>query len=116
MKLITGKQEFTAKLQDNATVKAFQAMLPLTLDMTELNGNEKYADLPGKLPQQASNPGRIENGDIMLYGSSTIVLFYESLQTPYSYTPIGRVEDPSGLKKALGAGKATVSFLLTSDK
>ena len=32
--------DFSAKLNDSAAAKAFYAMLPLTLDMAELNGNE----------------------------------------------------------------------------
>ncbi|WP_052695774.1 cyclophilin-like fold protein [Hymenobacter sp. AT01-02] len=42
-----GMSTFRATLQDNPT--AFEALLPLTVPMTELNGNEKYADLLGPL-------------------------------------------------------------------
>ena len=38
-------------------------MLPLTLNMIELNGNEKYADLPEDLPTRASNPRTIQSVD-----------------------------------------------------
>ena len=34
-----GDKEFTATLVDNLTAAAFRAMLPLTINMTELNGN-----------------------------------------------------------------------------
>ena len=37
-----GSKKFTASLLDNPTATAFRAMLPLTINMTELNGNEKY--------------------------------------------------------------------------
>ena len=57
----------------NAAARAFAAQLPLTLDMSELNGNEKHADLPKALPANASRPGTIRNGDLMLYGADTLV-------------------------------------------
>ena len=69
--------------------------------MTELNGNEKYFYLDDALPTDASRPDGIRAGDLMLYGSECIVLFYESFSTAYSYTPIGRVQNPEGLTEAV---------------
>ena len=46
----------------------------------------------------------------MLYRSNTIVLFYESFDTSYSYARIGRLDDPVGLAEVLGAGDVTVTF------
>ena len=46
----------------------------------------------------------------MLYGASCFVLFYDTFQSAYSYTPIGRIEDTAGLKHALGSGAVTVRF------
>lgn len=84
----------------------------MTVNMVELNGNEKYVDLPGNLPTNASNPGTIQTGDLMLYGSSTLVLFYKTLSTSYSYTRIGRIDDPSGLAAAVGSGNIRVTYEL----
>jgi hypothetical protein len=105
-----GNSTFAATLRDNPTARAFAALLPLSIDMTELNGNEKFFKLPSRLPTQESVPRAIQAGDLMLYGSNTLVLFYESSSTTYSYTAIGRVDDPSGLKAALGGGNSTVAF------
>lgn len=85
-------------------------LLPLTVNMIELNENEKYYDLSQSLPVNASNPGTIRNGDLMLYGSKTLVLFYKSFSTPYSYTKLGHVDDITGLIAALGTGNVTVTF------
>jgi len=52
------------------------------------------------------------NGDIMLYGSRTLVLFYETFSSSYSYTSIGIVNDVSRYASALGSGNVTVSFEL----
>lgn len=45
-------------------------MLPLTLDMSELHGNEKYYHFPTEQPTDPSNPGTIEAGDLMLWGTT----------------------------------------------
>ena len=106
---VSGKV-FSAELADSETGRAFAAMLPLTLRMSELNGNEKYHYLEEDLPAAASCPGRIEAGDLMLYGRDCVVLFYESFSTSYSYTRIGRIADAEGLAEALGTGSAEVVF------
>jgi hypothetical protein len=107
MRIRVGSAVFPATLQDNETASAFKAMLPLTLNMTDLHANEKYAELPRSLPVDASNPRTIHAGDVMLYGSKTIVLFYETFTTSYSYTRLGKVDDVSGLAAALGSGSVT---------
>jgi hypothetical protein len=110
-----GHKMFAATLSDNATAAAVKKLLPLSLTMTELNGNEKFARLSVSLPTRESRPASIQTGDLMLYGSSTLVLFYESFTTTYSYTTIGHVDDPGGLKAALGAGNVDVTFESNSD-
>jgi hypothetical protein len=112
MKIKIGSSDFTATLEENATATAFKAMLPMTVNMTELNGNEKYYRLPGKLPTKPSNPGKIENGDLMIYGANTLVLFYKSFPTSYSYTRLGRINDPAALDAAVGSGNVAVTFEL----
>lgn len=111
--LITiNSQTFVASLFDNDSGKAFRDRLPMTITMVELNGNEKYYDLPQSLPTNSSNPGSIKNGDLMLYGSRTLVLFYKNFSTSYSYTRLGKIDDASGLASDLGAGNVTITFEL----
>lgn len=110
LRITVGAVLFTATLEDHVAAKAFRALLPMTVGMSELNGNEKYFYLPESLPTAASNPRSIRTGDLMLYGSSCLVLFYESFPTSYSYTRLGRVDDASGLASALGGGSVTVRF------
>jgi len=112
MKIKIRNSTFTATLYDNATATAFKSMLPMTINMIELNGNEKYYDLPGNLPINASNPRTIQNGDLMIYGSNTLVLFYKSLATSYSYTRLGRINDTTGLDAAVGSGNVAITFEL----
>ena len=108
--VIIGSTNFTATIDDTETGRAFYNMLPLTLDMTELNGNEKYCYLGTSLPTASYRPGTINAGDIMLYGSSCIVVFYETFTSGYSYTPIGTIDDVDNLKAALGTGDVQVTF------
>ena len=101
---------FSAVLYDNANSKAFSKILPLTLDMSDLNGNEKYYYLDNTLPTASENPKQIKSGDIMLYGDNCLVLFYKSFSSSYSYTKLGHIEDTSNLEKAVGSGNATVTI------
>lgn len=110
MKITIGSTVFKATLSNNPTATAFKAKLPMTINMKELNGNEKYFDLPNALPANASKPITIQNGDLMLYEDNTLVLFYKTFSTAYSYTTIGRIDNTSALVAALGSGSVTVKF------
>jgi len=109
-----GNNHFTATLESNAAATEFKKMLPLTINMNDLNSNEKFFDLFNNLPANASNPRTINTGDLMLWGSNTLVLFYKTFNTSYSYTKLGKIENPSGLSKALGSGNVTVTLELLS--
>jgi hypothetical protein len=62
MHIIIGSTTFSATLADSAAARAFAVMLPLTLQMTDVNANEKYQELHDTLPVNASNPGTILAG------------------------------------------------------
>ncbi|AWK07485.1 hypothetical protein HYN56_17075 [Flavobacterium crocinum] len=110
MKITIGTAVFTATLYDNPSVAVLKAMLPLTINMTELNGNEKYYDFPRPLPTNTSVGGGIKVGDLTLYGNNVLVLFYKSFNTSYSYTKLGYIDNPAGLATELGAGNVVVKF------
>jgi len=112
MKITVGTAVLTAALYDNPTATAFKALLPLTINMSELNGNEKYYYLLNNLPTNAAPGGSIQAGDLMLYENNCLVLFYKSSHTSYSYTKLGRVDNTSGLLSALRSGSVTVKFEL----
>ena len=101
---------FTATLENNETTKEFIRRLPLRVEMQELNGNEKYYYFEEDLPSNSSRVGRIETGDIMLYGTDCLVIFYESFSTSYSYTRIGKIDNPDGLENVLGPGSIQISI------
>jgi hypothetical protein len=110
MWMSVGERHFAITLVDNAVSRAFRALLPLTLDMSDLNANEKHTTLPRALPANESRPGTIHNGDIMLYGTDTLVVFYRTFASSYSYTRIGRVNDAAELPQALGQRSVQVVF------
>ncbi|WP_394679662.1 cyclophilin-like fold protein [uncultured Exiguobacterium sp.] len=94
---------------DNETAMALQKRLPLTMQMKELNGNEKYHYVPFSLPTNSKNVGTVQAGDLMLYGSDCLVLFYETFQTDIPYTRIGWVE-PNRLPELLSADTVRVQM------
>lgn len=112
MKIWIGGTAFPAVLEDNDTARAFAALLPMALPMTELNGNEKYHYLMDPLPAAPERVGHIEAGEIMLFGEDCVVVFYQSFDTPYSYTRIGRIVSAESLAECLGPGDADVAFEL----
>ncbi|WP_434702337.1 hypothetical protein J3P85_15710 [Pseudomonas sp. Z1-12] len=110
MWMTVGEQRFAITLADNAATRAFVTLLPLTVAMSDLNRNEKYATLPQALPAEASKPGTIRNGDLMLYGTDTLVVFYTNFNSTYAYTRLGQVDDTAKLAQALGRRDVQVSF------
>lgn len=112
IKLNIGDSEFTATLYDTAAAKEFAARLPLTLEMQELHGNEKYYYFDSALSVDATVPESIHAGELKLYGDDCLVLFYDSFTTPYSYTDIGKLDNPDGLKEALGDEDVIIIFSL----
>ena len=108
--ILIGSKTFSALLYDNESARALMEQLPMTLNMSELNGNEKYYYLENSLPTNSDIPSEIKAGDIMLYGNNCLVLFYESFSTSYSYTPLGHIDDTEELVATLGRGNVQVAF------
>ncbi len=103
---------FRAVLENNDAVSAFVKMMedsPVTIQMRDYGGFEKVGSLGRSLP--ASNRQTVtEEGDIVLYQGNQIVVFYGS--NSWSYTRIGRIEDITGWKEALGRGDVSITFSL----
>ncbi len=108
--LTVNNKIFSATLENNETTKELVSMFPMTLNMSELNSNEKYNYLDTDLTTNASRQSRINAGDIKLFGSNCLVVFYESFNTSYSYTNLGKVDDANGFVKELGNGSVTITF------
>lgn len=103
---------FTATLESNAAVDALVEMMkaaPIEIQMSDYSGFEKVGSLGTSLPaddQQTTT----QAGDIVLYTGNQIVMFYGS--NSWSYTRLGRIDDLTGWKEALGSGNVTVRLSL----
>ena len=99
-------KEYQIQLEDNATVNKIKSKFPLTITMTNLNSNEVYYYFTGEsFPTNIKSVGTINQGDIYLYQSNCLVLFYKTFTTSYSYTKIGKVIAPNGLDTLIGSDK-----------
>lgn len=110
MVIEVGGQKFSLTLYDNETVRALKEQLPMTINMEELHGNEKFYYLDEELPVNSEEVGSIKTGDLMLFGSDCLVLFFEDFNTSYSYTRIGHVDNAESFANDLAGGTVKVSF------
>jgi hypothetical protein len=110
-----GNASFSAKLYDNETTRALLAQFPLSLNMSELNGKEKYYHFPENLPSPSTEkPATIHAGEIMLWSSNSLVLFYSTFSNAYGgYVRLGYVEEVTGLADSLGSGSVQVTFTVS---
>lgn len=91
--VIINNNEYKMILENNLTAFDLLSVLPIKLEMEDLNNNEKYTYLSYSLTNDNSYTGKIEKGDVMLYQSNCIVIFYKDFETNYFYTRIGHIED-----------------------
>lgn len=101
---------FTATLNDNEAANAFFEMIktePVTIKMSDYGGFEKVGSLGVTLPSSDMQT-TTDIGDIVLYQSNQIVIFYGS--NSWSYTRLGRIDDVDGLRKAITGSAVDVTF------
>ena len=110
IKIQIGDKIFDATLEDNPSTREFVKNLPLEVTMTELNGNEKYYRFSKQFPSADKKIGEIHSGDLMLYSSSYLVLFYKDFTTSYSYTRLGKIDNPENLSASVGDGNISIKI------
>lgn len=110
IKITVGSKTFMATLENNASAKELVERMPFTVNMQELNGNEKYYQFPDSFSSDPRSFDTIKAGDLMLYQSDYLVVFYEDHSTTYDYTRLGVIDNADGLAEALGSGSAQVTF------
>lgn len=110
IQIIVGEKTYTVKMYDNPSARELINRLPVTIEMNELNGNEKYYYFENEFPTNQEAVKNIKTGELMLYGSDCLVLFYKDFPTSYRYTRLGIIEDTSGLAEAVGNGNITITL------
>ena len=105
-------EEMTVTWEDNESVEALAKLVsesPLTIDMSMYGGFEQVGAIGTDLP---SNDISITTkpGDIVLYTSSNMVVFYGS--NSWSYTMLGHIENKSEdeLEALLGANDVKITL------
>ena len=121
IKIITGEEQYYIKIKEteyqfefvnSETANQIKSKLPFTITMTNLNGNEVYHYFTEEeFTSNTKSVGTINMGDIYLYQSNCIVLFYKTFSTSYTYTQIGKVINPSGLDTLIGSSNVEVQWI-----
>jgi len=105
-----GDKTFPFELKNTKTSNDINSKLPFTIKMTNLNGNEVYYNFDENFSTDSKSIGTINTGDIYLYQSNCLVLFYKSFTTSYSYSEIGKLTNTDGLADAIGSGSVTIKW------
>ena len=103
-------KKYEAILYDNSTTKELIKKFPITITMSDLNGNEKYYNFSKSFPTSRENVANINKGDIMLFGDNCLVIFYKSFSTRYRYTKLGYIKNLEDLENSLGKGDISITF------
>lgn len=103
-------KKYEAILYDNSTTKELIKKFPITITMSDLNGNEKYYNFSKSFSTSSENVANINKGDIMLFGDNCLVIFYKSFSTHYKYTKLGYIKNTEDLENYFGKGDINITF------
>lgn len=103
-------KKYEAILYDNSTTKELIKKFPITITMSDLNGNEKYYNFSKSFSTSSENMANINKGDIMLFGDNCLVIFYKSFSTHYKYTKLGYIKNTEDLENSFGKGDISITF------
>ena len=112
MKLTIKNTEVNVSWENNESVRALAKMAengPVTIETEPYGGFEQVGSIGATLPSNDTNI-RTEAGDIMLYTSSQMVIFYGS--NSWAYTRLGKITDKSDseLRELLSGYGVTVTI------
>ena len=102
--------DYLFELKSTEAANQIKEKLPFTVKMTNLNGNEVYHKFDDSFKKNEKSVGTINTGDIHLYKSDTLVLFYKTFSTSYQYTEVGNLVNKTNLDTVIGSGDVTVQW------
>ncbi|ORX78323.1 hypothetical protein BCR32DRAFT_328588 [Anaeromyces robustus] len=105
------KYEFKCTFEINETTKELVKQFPLTMKMVDLNGNEKYHTLETPLPVRIQPVDKVRLGDILLFQSRYLAVFYDTFDPVKKYSIVGKIDNPEKLREAVGTGSITAQFI-----
>lgn len=109
IEITAGQLVFAARLDDTPAARAFAAMLPLDLDLSDYHNTEKIADLPARIPTGAAPRGYSASaGDITYFAPwGNLAIFYRDFPFSQGLVRLGEVTSDTGVLAEL-AGPVTV--------
>ena len=94
MKININSEKYVINVENEALMEEIYNALPEIFTMNELNGNEKYYYLNSTMKNANSEAvGQVQKGDVMLFESDCLVIFYDSFETEFRYTKIGHIDN-----------------------
>ena len=93
IRITIGSKSFIAELDDTTAAKQLEKELPLTVEMTAVNGQYLHANVNRTFSEQAEPSGILNAGDIMLQGNNTLMLYYAFNNYNDSLTRIGKIRE-----------------------
>ena len=106
------EHKYFIEFKDTETASQIKSKLPFTVKMKNLNGNEVYHQFDEDFKKNEKSIDTINTGDIYLYQSDYLVLFYKTFSTSYKYTQIGKLKNPTGLENDIGSDDVLVYWCM----
>ena len=108
MILTINETEVPVTWEDNPSVQELEGLLPLTVSMSMYGGFEQVGPL-GQRIASSDVQTDTDPGDIVLYASSQIVIFYGS--NSWAYTRLGHIDmQREELEELLGKGNVSITL------
>ena len=100
-----GTKTYKAKSTSTETTKSFLESLPVTLDMKDVDDNQKYGCMYYKITSESAKTNKVKKGDVLLSGESCLIVATEDFKTINKYVVLGHIDNlddvPEGLVKAI---------------
>ena len=115
LRMMIGDTAVAVEWENNKSVEALKnlcAETPLVIQMSMYGGFEQVGPVGTRLPSSDVQT-RTSAGDIVLYSSNQIVVFYGS--NSWAYTRLGHItdRDPAGMAALLGNGDVKITISIT---